>query len=105
MLMASGQQEQYIILIPVYIPTYLNVEADYLSQGRLVPVYLFPHIAQMAFQLRVNQSKSCLHLHISYHHTTPRRILSLAAFGFSAFNHPSMYWLCISSSGISFFQV
>ena len=41
-----------ITLIPAYIPTHLNVEADYLSQGRLVQEwYLLPCIAQAAFQL------------------------------------------------------
>ena len=43
-----------ITLIPAYIPTHLNVEAEYLSQGRLVPEWhLFPHIAQAAFHFWV----------------------------------------------------
>ena len=38
-----------IILIPAYTHSHLNVEADYLSQGRLVPEWnLLPHIAQVA---------------------------------------------------------
>ena len=41
-----------IMLTAVYIPTHLNVEADYLSQGRLAPEWhILPHIAQVAFQL------------------------------------------------------
>ena len=41
-----------ITLIPAYIPIYLNVEAAYLSLGRLVPQWhLLPCIAQAAIQL------------------------------------------------------
>ena len=41
-----------ITVIPAYILTYLNVEADYLSQGRLVQDrYLLLHMAQAAFHL------------------------------------------------------
>ena len=42
----ESADEHGITLSPVYIPTHLNVKADYLSQGRLLPEwYLFPHIA------------------------------------------------------------
>ena len=41
-----------ITLIPVYIPTHLNMDADYLLWGRLIPDWHFvPQIAQAAFQL------------------------------------------------------
>ena len=41
-----------ITLIPTYIPTHLNKEVNYLSQGRLVPEWhLLPHMAQVAFEL------------------------------------------------------
>ena len=41
-----------ITLVPAYIPTHLNVEADYMSQGwLLLEWHLLPHIPQVAFQL------------------------------------------------------
>ena len=41
-----------ITLIPAYIPTYLNVEANYLSRGQLLPEgHLLPQMAQVAFCL------------------------------------------------------
>ena len=41
-----------ITLIPAYIPTYLNVEADYLSQDwMLLEWHLLPWVAQAAFHL------------------------------------------------------
>ena len=38
-------------LIPAYIPTHVNIVADYLSQGRLLPEWHLHHIVQAAFQL------------------------------------------------------
>ena len=41
-----------ITLLPAYIPTHLNVEADYLSQDQLLPEWhLLPQVAQAAFCL------------------------------------------------------
>ena len=41
-----------ITLIPPYIPTHLNVEADYLFQGWLLPEWhLLPQMAHVAFHL------------------------------------------------------
>ena len=40
--------------IPAYIPTHLNVEANYLSQGRLVPEWHLLCIAQAVFNFGVN---------------------------------------------------
>ena len=41
-----------ITLLPAYIPTHLNVEADYLSWGWLLPEWhLLPQVAQAAFPL------------------------------------------------------
>ena len=41
-----------IIVLPAYLPTHLNVGADYVSQGRLVSeLNLLPHIPEAAFQL------------------------------------------------------
>ena len=40
-----------ITLIPSYIPTHLNVEADYLAQGRYVPEWhLLPNATEASFQ-------------------------------------------------------
>ena len=42
-----------LVFFPVYIPTHLNVEADYLSWGMLVPEWYFlPSIPQAAFELQ-----------------------------------------------------
>ena len=39
-----------ITLLPAYIPTHLDVEADYLSQGCLLPEWhILPQVAQVAF--------------------------------------------------------
>ena len=41
-----------ITLIPEYIPTHLNLEADYLSQDQLLPEWhFFPQVAQADFHL------------------------------------------------------
>ena len=41
-----------ITLIKAYIPTHLNVEGSYLSQGRMIPEWhLLPHVTQVAFEL------------------------------------------------------
>ena len=48
----SVTEKHSIILIPAYIPTHLNVEANYPSQEQLLPVWhLLPCVAQAAFQL------------------------------------------------------
>ena len=54
-----------ITLIPGYILTHLNVEANYLSQGRFLEWQLLPHIAKLHFYFRVHKSWICLHPHIS----------------------------------------
>ena len=46
----SLTDKHYITLIPVYIPTHLNVEASYLSQDQILPGwYLLPQVAQATF--------------------------------------------------------
>ena len=41
-----------ITLLPAYIPTHLNVGADYLSQDQLLPEWhLLPQVAQAAFHV------------------------------------------------------
>ena len=49
-----------ITLLPAYIPTHLNVEADYLSQDWLLPEWhLLPQVAQAAFHLWGLQRWTC----------------------------------------------
>ena len=49
-----------ITLIPAYIPTHLNVEADYLSQGCMFPeCHLLLQVAQAAFPLWAYQRWIC----------------------------------------------
>ena len=44
------------ILLPAYISTHLNVEADYTSQGRLVPEgHLLSHIVEMRQYVNLGQ--------------------------------------------------
>ena len=48
----SLTDKQSITLIPAYIPTHLNVDANYLSQGQLHPKWnLLPQVDQAAFHL------------------------------------------------------
>ena len=57
----SGQVHG-ITPIPTYIPTHLNGEANYLSQGSLVPEWhLLPHIAQATFKSEVSWRWICCH--------------------------------------------
>ena len=84
-----------ITLIPAYIPTHLNVEADYLSWGWLLPVWhLLPQVAHAAFchwvlpevdLLASSHSTQCQHY---YTLETP---LPLGALGLNAFSHPGMF--------------
>ena len=54
-----------ITLIPAYICTHLNVKADYLSEGRLIPEWhLLPCIVQVVFQLGINWRWTSWHPHI-----------------------------------------
>ena len=84
-----------ITLIPAYIPTHLNVEANFLSQGRLLPEWhLLPHIAQAAFQLcglsGVDVLASSHSTHCQQYYTSEIP-LPLWALGLNAFNHPWTY--------------
>ena len=52
-----------ITLIPAYIPTHLNVEANYLSQDQmLLELHLLPQVAQAAFTFGAFPSWTCWHL-------------------------------------------
>ena len=81
-----------ITLIPAYIPTHLNVEADYLSWDWLLPEWhLFPLVAHAAFclwglpevdLLASSQSTQC------QHYFTLETPLLLGALRLNAFSHP-----------------
>ena len=60
-----NQSDMHVItLIPVYISIHLNVEADYLAWGRLLPEWhLPPHIVQAIFNFGVNLRWICWHPH------------------------------------------
>ena len=81
-----------ITFIPAYIPTHLNVEVYYLSQGQLPPEWhLFLQVAQAAFPLwglpEMDLLKSS-HTTQCQHYNTLETPLSLGALGSNAFNHP-----------------
>ena len=92
--------------IPAYIPTHLNVEANYLSWDQmLLEWHLLPQVAQAAFHLWGLPEVDLL---VSSHSTqcqqyyTLESTLSLGALGLNAFNH---LWISgrlhVSSSSIS----
>ena len=81
-----------IILIPAYIPTHLNVQVGYLSQGQLLQEWhLLPQIAQAAFGLRGLPEVDLL---ASLHTAQCQHFYSFelhylwGALGLNAFNHP-----------------
>ena len=84
-----------ITLIPAYIPTHLNVEADYLSQViMLLEWHLLPQVAHAAFDLwslsEVDLLASCCSTKCSI--ITPLNCHYLwGVLGMNAFNNP---WMC-----------
>ena len=84
-----------ITLIPAYISTHLNVEADYLSQDGMLPEWhLLLQVAQAAFHLwglpQMNLLASS-HSTQCQHYYTLESPLPLGALGLNAFNHPSTF--------------
>ena len=81
-----------ITLLPAYIPTHLNVEADYLSQDWLLPEWhLLPQVAQAAlhlFGLTEMDLLASSHSTQCQHYFTLETPLLLGALGLNAFNHP-----------------
>ena len=81
-----------ITLIPAYIPTHLNVEANYQSQGQMLPEWhILPRVAQAALHLwglpEVDfQASSCTTQ--CQHYYILESPLPLGALGLNAFNHP-----------------
>ena len=84
-----------ITIIPAYIPTHLNVEANYLSHGQLLlEWHLLPQMAQGAFHLcglpevdllAFSHNTQCQYYYIL---ETP---LPLGALGLNAFHYPWKY--------------
>ena len=96
-----------ITLIPAYIPTHINVEADYLSQDWMLPEWhLLPQAAQAAFCLSGLPEVDLLassHCTQCQHYYTLETPLPLEALGLNAFSHPWTFSgkLCVFSSGSS----
>ena len=84
-----------ITLIPAYIPTHLNVEADYLSWDWMLPEWhLLLQVAKAVFHLwglpEVDLVASS-HSTQCQHYYTLESPLPLRALGLNAFNHPWMF--------------
>ena len=81
-----------ITLLPAYIPTHLNVEADFLSQDRLLPEWhLLPQVDQAAFHLWGLPEVDLLVSSCStqcQHYFTLKTPLPVGALGLNAFSHP-----------------
>ena len=84
-----------ITLIPAYIPTHVNVEADYLFQDQMLPEWhLLPWVAQAAFHIWGLHEVDLLtssHTTQCQHYYTLESLLPLGALGLNAFNHPWMF--------------
>ena len=81
-----------ITLLPAYIPTHLNVEADFLSQDwLLLDWHLLPQVAQAAFHLWDLPEVDLLafsHSTQCQHYFTLETPLLLGVLGLNAFSHP-----------------
>ena len=86
-----------ITLLPAYILTHLNVEADYQSWDQLLPDWhLLPQVVEAAFCLwglpEVNLLVSS-HSTQCQHYFTLETPLPLEALGLNAFSHPWTFWV------------
>ena len=81
-----------ITLLPVYIPTHLNVEADYLSQDwLLLEWHLLPQVAKAAFcllRLAEGDLLALSHSTQCQHYFTLETPLPVGVLGLNAFSHP-----------------
>ena len=78
-----------ITLLPVYIPTHLNVEADYLSQNWLLPEWhLLPQVALCLWGLPEVDLLASSHSTKCQHYFTLEPPLPLGVLGLNAFSHP-----------------
>ena len=81
-----------ITLIPIYIPTYLNVEANYLSQDWMLPEWhLLPQVAFHLWGLPEVDLMASFHSTQCQHYYTLESPLPLGALGLNTFNHPWMF--------------
>ena len=84
-----------IALLPAYIPTHLNVEANCLSQDQMLPEWhLLPQVAQAAFHLWGLPEVDLLASSYStqcQHYYTLESPLPLGGLGLNAFNNPWMF--------------
>ena len=84
-----------ITFIPAYIPTHLNVEANYLSWDQMLPEWhLLLQMAQAAFHLWGLPGVDLLESASSpqcQHYYTLESPLCVGALGLNAFNHPWMF--------------
>ena len=81
-----------ITLLPAYIPTHLNVEADFLSGDWMLPEWqLLLQVAQVTFHLLGLPAVALLassHSTQCHHYFTLETPLPLGALGLNAFSHP-----------------
>ena len=81
-----------ITLLPAYIPTHLNVEADFLPQDQMLPEWhLLPQVAQAAFHLWGLPDVDLLASSCStqyQHYFTLETPLPVGALVLNAFSHP-----------------
>ena len=84
-----------IALIQTYIPTHLNVEANYLSWDYMLAVWnLLPQVAQTAFYLWGLPEVDLLassHSNHCQHYYTLESALPLGALGLNSFKHPCAF--------------
>ena len=87
-----------ITLLPAYIPTYLNVEADFLSQDQMLPEWhLLPQVAQAAFHLWGLPEVDLLassHSTQCQNYFTLKIPLLLGALGLNVFSHCRTFRVC-----------
>ena len=95
-LILSLTDKHGITLIPAYIPTHLNVEADFLSWDCLLPEWhLLPQVAQAAFHLWGLPEVDLLassHSTECQHYFTLETPLPMGSLGLNAFSHPGIFW-------------
>ena len=92
-----------ITLLPAYIPTHFNVEADYMSWDWMLPEWhLLPQVAQAAFHLWGLPEVDLLvssHSTLCQHHFTLETSLPVGALRLNAFSHPWTFQVGYVSSG------
>ena len=82
-----------ITLIPVFIPAYLNMEANYLPWDQMLPEWhLLPQVAQAGFHLwglpEVDLLESSLSIQCQHYYVFWNLHYLWGALGLNAFSHP-----------------